>query len=145
MQIFGWIMLIVLATFGALMLVLFTLPFVITECKMFQEKIKKAIEDKKLDLQKRSEERKNRDSLKREKDFELANRKLDAKILKVDKKIKLQQKKLDLAKELKEVTQARKETLQKDSLENPVAQEEIALDYYDTDIDCETQDKQLDE
>lgn len=113
MEIFGWIMLILLAMFGVGTLILFAAPFIITECKMFKQKIAKAIEDKKFDLDKRSEERKNRDTLKREKDFELANRKLDAKILKVDKQIKLQEKKLNLAKELKETTKIQKDILQK--------------------------------
>ena len=113
MNIFGWIMLSVLAVFGVFILILFVIPFIVTECKTMQEKIKRAIADKQYDLEKRSEERRHRDEIKRAKDFELANRKLDAKLQKVDKQIALQQKKLSLAKQLKDTTTEQKAQLQK--------------------------------
>ena len=113
MNIFGWIMLSVLAVFGIFILILFVIPFIVTECKTMQEKIKRAIADKQYDLEKRSEERRHRDEVKRAKDFELANRKLDAKLQKVDKQIALQQKKLSLAKQLKDTTTEQKAQLQK--------------------------------
>ena len=113
MNIFGWIMLSVLAVFGIFILILFVIPFIVTECKTMQEKIKRAIADKQYDLEKRSEERRHRDEVKRAKDFELANRKLDAKLQKVDKQIALQQKKLSLAKQLKDTTAEQKAQLQK--------------------------------
>lgn len=113
MNIFGWIMLSVLAVFGVFILILFVIPFIVTECKTMQEKIKRAIADKQYDLEKRSEERRHRDEVKRAKDFELANRKLDAKLQKVDKQIALQQKKLSLAKQLKDTTTEQKAQLQK--------------------------------
>ena len=113
MNIFGWIMLSVLAVFGIFILILFVIPFIVTECKTMQEKIKRAIADKQYDLEKRSEERRHRDEIKRAKDFELANRKLDAKLQKVDKQIALQQKKLSLAKQLKDTTTEQKAQLQK--------------------------------
>ena len=113
MNIFGWIMLSVLAVFGIFILILFVIPFIVTECKTMQEKIKRAIADKQYDLEKRSEERRHRDEIKRAKDFELANRKLDAKLQKVDKQIALQQKKLSLAKQLKDTTAEQKAQLQK--------------------------------
>lgn len=113
MNIFGWIMLSVLAVFGIFILILFVIPFIVTECKTMQEKIKRAIADKQHDLEKRSEERRHRDEIKRAKDFELANRKLDAKLQKVDKQIALQQKKLSLAKQLKDTTTEQKAQLQK--------------------------------
>lgn len=108
MAIFGWIMLSLLAAFGMFILVLFIIPFVISETKVMNYKIKKAIEDKKLDVDKRSEARKHRDEIKREKDFELANKKLDAKLYKVDKQIEIHTKKLKLATELKEATKIEK-------------------------------------
>ena len=106
-------MLSVLAVFGIFILILFVIPFIVTECKTMQEKIKRAIADKQYDLEKRSEERRHRDEVKRAKDFELANRKLDAKLQKVDKQIALQQKKLSLAKQLKDTTTEQKAQLQK--------------------------------
>lgn len=118
MNIFGWIMLSVLAVFGIFILILFVIPFIVTECKTMQEKIKRAIADKQYDLEKRSEERRHRDEVKRAKDFELANRKLDAKLQKVDKQIALQQKKLSLAKQLKDTTTEQKAQLQKTAKAN---------------------------
>lgn len=113
MEVFGWIALSVLAVFAIFILVIFTIPFVVTECKMMKEKIKRSIEDKKFDLEKRSEARRHRDEVKREKDFELANKKLDAKLQKVDKKIEIQTKKLKLAQSLKEDTKNAKTELMK--------------------------------
>lgn len=113
MEVFGWIALSVLAIFAVFILVMFTIPFVITECKMMKEKIKRSIEDKKFDLEKRSEARRHRDEVRREKDFELANKKLDAKLQKVDKKIEIQTKKLKLAQNLKEDTKNAKTELMK--------------------------------
>lgn len=113
MEIFGWILFSLLAVFGLGILVIFTIPFVVTETKMMGEKIKRAIKDKEYDLDKRSEERRHRDEIKREKDFELANRKLDNKLLKVDKQIKIHEQKLKLAKELKVTTTEQKQELEK--------------------------------
>ena len=96
MDIFGWILFSLLAIFGLGILVIFTIPFVVTETKMMSEKIKRAIKDKEYDLDKRSEERRHRDEIKREKDFELSNKKLDNKLLKVDKQIKIHEQKLPL-------------------------------------------------
>ena len=116
MDIFGWIMLILLATFGMAILVVFAITFVVTETKMMGYKIKRAIEDKKIDIEKRSEARRNRNEVKRQKDFELANKKLDNKIMKVNKQIALHQKKADLANQLKDETIAKKEELNKKSI-----------------------------
>lgn len=113
MDIFGWILFSLLAVFGLGILVIFTIPFVVTETKMMSEKIKRAIKDKEYDLDKRSEERRHRDEIKREKDFELANKKLDNKLLKVDKQIKIHEQKLKLAKELKVTTTEQKQELEK--------------------------------
>ena len=113
MEIFGWILFSLLAVFGLDILVIFTIPFVVTETKMMSEKIKRAIKDKEYDLDKRSEERRHRDEIKREKDFELANKKLDNKLLKVDKQIKIHEQKLKLAKELKVTTTEQKQELEK--------------------------------
>ena len=116
MAVFGWIMFSLFAIFGLGILVIFAIPFVVTETTMMGAKIKKAIEDKKFDLEKRSEARRHRDELKRQKDFELANKKLDAKLQKVDKQIEIQQKKLELAKQYKEQATAEKQELNKSSV-----------------------------
>lgn len=113
MEILGWILFSLLAIFGLAILVVFAIPFIVTETTMMKEKIKRAVSDKKYDLDKRSEQRRNRDSLKREKENELAEKKLEAKMLKVDKQIELQQKRISLAKELKEQAEAEKADLVK--------------------------------
>lgn len=106
MAVFGWIMLIVLGLFGFGILVLFTFPFIVSEFVAMKIKIERAVDDRKFDVQKRSETRRHRDELKRQKYNELADKKLDVKLQKVDKQIKIYQKKLELAQELKEATQA---------------------------------------
>lgn len=118
MEVFGWIVFSVLAIFAIAMLVIFALPFVVSEIKSVSYKIKRYIDDKKFDLDKRSNERRHRDEIRRKKDFELANKRLDAKLLKVDKQIELQTKKLELAKELKQATSNQLEELNKASIEN---------------------------
>lgn len=115
MEIFGWIMLALLAAFGFGILIVFVIPFIVTEFKAMGYKIKRAIQDKKEDIDKRSEARKHRDEIKRQRDFELADKKLDAKLLKVDKQIELHNKKLKLANELKDATKSRKEILRKEN------------------------------
>lgn len=127
MEIFGWIMLTLLAIFGFGILVIFVIPFVITEFKSMGYKIKKAVQDKKEDIDKRSEARKHRDEIKRQRDFELADKKLDAQLLKVDKKIEIHNKKLKLANELKATTRARKEELKKEASIKPA--KEIEPEY----------------
>ena len=112
MLIFGWIALILLAMFGLFCLGLFVGPFIIAKVKSFGLKIKYYLDDEKIDSQKRSEERRHRDEIKRQRDFELANRKLDVKLNKVNKQIKIQTEKLKLAEKLKQQTQLEKEDLQ---------------------------------
>lgn len=112
MLVFGWIALILLAMFGLFCLGLFIGPFIVAKVKSFGLKIKYYLDDEKVDSQKRSEERRHRDEIKRQRDFELANRKLAVKLNKVEKQIKLQTKKLELAEKLKKQTQVEKEELQ---------------------------------
>ena len=104
MLIFGWISLILLGLFGLFMIFLMVGPFVLSKVKTFNYRIKSYVEDEKLDADKRSDERKHRDEIKRQRDFELANRKLDIKLNKVDKKIKIQTEKLRLAEKIKKET-----------------------------------------
>lgn len=111
MLIFGWISLILLALFGLFMIGLLSGPFIVSKIRSFAYKTKALIEDEKLDVDKRSEERRHRDEIKRERDFELANKKLDAKLQRVDKQIELQTKKLRLAEKLKRETQDLKDEI----------------------------------
>ena len=111
MEIFGWLLFILLALFGIAILVIFTIPFIVTEVTMMKEKINRAISDKKFDLDKRSEARQNRDTIKRQKEFELADRKLEAKLQKIDKQLQLHEKKIELAKQYKEQALAEKEEI----------------------------------
>ena len=90
---FGWISLICLGIVGLGIIVLITYPYVISEIKSLKYRTEKLIEDKKLDADKKSEERKKRDEIKREKENELANKKLDAKLQKLDKQIEIYKKK----------------------------------------------------
>lgn len=123
MAIFGWLMFSLLALFGLGILVVFAIPFVVTECKLMGEKIKRAIKDKEFDLDKRSEERRRRDEIKRERDFELQNKKLDNRLQKVDRQIELYGKKIELAKQLKEQTQTEKGELVKTKSVKPAKPE----------------------
>lgn len=126
MEIFGWIMLALLAAFGIFILVLFVIPFAVSESKALSYKIKKAVQDRKEDIDKRSEARKHRDEIKRQRDFELADKKLDAKLLKVDKQIELHNKKLKIANELKVATKTKKEKLKQETtvkLAKPIVEE----------------------
>lgn len=131
MDILGWILFILLAMFGLSILVIFAIPFIVTETTMMGEKIKRAIADKKYDLEKRSEARRHRDELKRQKDFELADKKLDAKIQKVDKQIEIHQKKLELAKQYREQASNEKEELVKAKKQPKVEVEDEILDQED--------------
>ena len=123
MEIFGWIVLVLLGLFAIAMLVVFALPFVISEVKTLGYRIKKACEDKKLDADKRSEERRNRNEVKRQKDYELANKKLDGKLQKLDKQIKILDEKQAVVKQLKKTASAQKAELN--------AQPVYAIDNYE--------------
>lgn len=111
MLVFGWISLICLGVIGLGIIGLITYPYVVSEIKSLKYRTEKLIEDKKLDADKKSEERKKRDEIKREKENELANKKLDAKLQKVDKQIEIYKKKLDLSEELRATTKTAKEEL----------------------------------
>lgn len=124
MQIFGWMMMIVLALFGLFVVGILIGPFVVAKIKSFKFRIEKFVEDEKIDIEEKSEARKNRQETKRQKEFELANLKLDSKIEKVDKQINLYKKKLMMVQDLKE-----SKILEKQNLVNEnVVNEEVATD-----------------
>lgn len=109
MVVIGWIFLICAALLGLAYLGAVIAPYITAEYKSFTHKVTKIVQDKKVDADKRSEERQNRYERKRKKDFELADRKLDAKLNKVEKKIKLQTERLRLAELQKQVLNTRTE------------------------------------
>ena len=111
MAVLGWIFLAFFTLLGLFVIGLLVSPYIISEVKVFSYKIKKAVEDKREDVDKRSEERKKRDETRRQKDFELANKKLDTKLQKVDKQIDLYRKKLSLSQELRQSTEIEKQEL----------------------------------
>ena len=128
MLVFGWICMIVLMLLGLLLLGILTGPFIIAKIRTFAYRVKRYIDDEKQDIEKRSEERKHRDEIKRQKDFELANKKLDAKLNKVDKQIKLQTEKLKLAEKLKRQTTMEKDELNEQSLISQLEIEEPSIE-----------------
>ena len=128
MLVFGWICMIVLMLLGLLLLGILTGPFIIAKIRTFAYRVKRYIDDENQDIEKRSEERKHRDEIKRQKDFELANKKLDAKLNKVDKQIKLQTEKLKLAEKLKRQTAMEKDELNEQSLISQLEIEEPSIE-----------------
>lgn len=114
MAVFGWIVFSLFALFGFAMLVIYAIPYVVSLVKTISYKTKKMVEDYQFDANKRSEERQHRNEIQRQKEFELANKKLDAKLQKVDKQIEILEKKKELANNLKEQTVIEKAELQKE-------------------------------
>lgn len=108
MNIFGWMCMIALMAFGLFVLGILVGPFVVAKIKSFIYKVKRLVEDEKIDIDKRSEEKRIRADKKRLKDFELADKKLDAKLNKVNKKVKIYEEKIKLAEELDKITTAEK-------------------------------------
>ena len=128
MAVYGWIILILQALLALFVIGLVVGPVIIAKVKNFKYSIQKRCEDEKLDINKRSDERKHRDEIKRQKDFELANKKLDAKLNKVDKQIKLQTKKLELAEKLKKQTQVEKsELVEQEEIREEIPEEDFNI------------------
>lgn len=113
MEIFGIIMTVLLIVFALGIIGVYVTPFIVVEARTLKYRIQKGLADKKADIDKRSDERRNRDERRREKDFELANKKLDAKLSKLDKQIKIYDEKQTLAKELKKAAVSQKAELNK--------------------------------
>ena len=111
MVVFGWVALIILAAFGVLVFTLLVTPFILSHIRTFALKVEREITDRKADIEKKSEERQHRDDIKRQKLFELKNKKLDVKLQKVDKQIQIQNQKLKIAKQLREETKQYKDEL----------------------------------
>ena len=108
MAVFGWICMIALVAFGLFVLGVLVGPFTVAKIKSFAYRMKRFIEDEQIDIDKRSEERRLRAEKKRFKDFELANKKLDAKLNKVNKKVEIYNEKMKLAEELDKITTVEK-------------------------------------
>ena len=120
MAVFGWIALILFAVFGLGVLGLLITPWVASEIGALTYKIKKAIEDKKDDADKKSEARRHRDEVRRQKENELADRKLEVKLKKVSKQIEIYEKRIKLAEELKQSAEQTKKELSARSTEEVI-------------------------
>lgn len=108
MIVFGWMCMIALMVLGIFVLGVLVGPFIVAKIKSFAYRMKRFIEDEKIDIDKRSEERRLRAEKKRFKDFELENKKLDAKLNKVNKKVEIYNEKMKLAEELDKITTVEK-------------------------------------
>lgn len=117
MNIFGWIILSILATFGLGIAVLLVIPFLLSLFKTISYKVKKQIENAKIDIDARASQKKIRQEKLRTAQNELANKKLQNKLNKIAKQIELEEQKLALDKELENTKQ-----------EEEVAKEEIIND-----------------
>ena len=115
MIVIGWLATILLAMFGLFILGILVGPFVVAKVKTFTYRLKKWCDDEILDVNKRSEERRNRKELKRQKDFELADKKLDVKLNKVNKQIKIQTEKLRLAEDLRKQTEEQRRGINREA------------------------------
>ena len=100
MNIFGWIILSILATFGLGIAVLLVIPFLLSLFKTISYKVKKQIENAKIDIDARASQKKIRQEKLRTAQNELANKKLQNKLNKIAKQIDLEEQKLALDKEL---------------------------------------------
>ena len=100
MNIFGWIILSILATFGLGIAVLLVIPFLLSLFKTISYKVKKQIENAKIDIDARASQKKIRQEKLRTAQNELANKKLQNKLNKIAKQIELEEQKLALDKEL---------------------------------------------
>lgn len=100
MNIFGWIILSILATFGLGIAVLLVIPFLLSLFKTISYKVKKQIENAKIDIDARANQKKIRQEKLRTAQNELANKKLQNKLNKIAKQIDLEEQKLALDKEL---------------------------------------------
>ena len=100
MNIVGWIILSILATFGLGIAVLLVIPFLLSLFKTISYKVKKQIENAKIDIDARASQKKIRQEKLRTAQNELANKKLQNKLNKIAKQIELEEQKLALDKEL---------------------------------------------
>lgn len=111
MAVIGWIFVSALVLFGLFVLGLYAYPIVAAKIKSIKYSIEKRVEDEKLDADKRSDARQHRDEIRRQKDFELKDKKLDARLSKVNKRIEILRAKLELAEQLeRQVNETRDET-----------------------------------
>lgn len=118
MNIFGWIILSILATFGLGIAVLLVIPFLLSLFKTISYKVKKQIENAKIDIDARASQKKIRQEKLRTAQNELANKKLQNKLNKIAKQIELEEQKLALDKELENNKQEEEEEVVKEEIIN---------------------------
>jgi len=105
MEVFGWFCLVLLMVFAIAIIsfcvVFYLYPLMVTECKTFKEKMRVCVEDRKYDIGEKSKARRNRDEIKRKKQEELEEQKLENKQNKIDAQIKLLREKAELCEKAK--------------------------------------------
>lgn len=117
MNIFGWIILCLFAIIGITLIILLVVPTIVSLIKSFSYRVKKLVEDVKIDIDAKSKERKLRAERLRNKQTELANKSLELKLIKIDRKITSEQKKIDIAKELDNVKTEKEEKTEQPKIE----------------------------
>lgn len=128
MAVVGWIFVTALVLFGLFALGISVYPIIAAKIKGMKYNIEKRVEDEKLDADKRSEARQHRDEIKRQKDFELADRKLDARLSKVNKRIEILKAKLELAEQLeKQVAETREDIPAEELVVEPIVQQPLVI------------------
>lgn len=101
MEIFGYFILIIFAILGLGALVLFSLPFIISFIKTSSYRVSKQIEVAKIDIDARAEAKKLRNEKLRNKQNELAEKKVTLKIKKLQSKIDSIDKDMEIQESLK--------------------------------------------
>lgn len=115
MDIFGWIVLSILATFGLGIAVLLVIPFILSLFKTISYKVKKQIENEKIDIDARASQKKIRQEKLRVAQNELADKKLQNRLNKIAKQIDSEEQKLSLDKELEN---SKREEIVKEDITN---------------------------
>lgn len=102
METFAWVVLIILSVVGVAALIVLALPAFLECLKVLTYKCKKNVQSKKIDIDARDEKRRIRDAIKRDKEEQILNKKLELDLKKADIKIEQYQKKIDGADDYEE-------------------------------------------
>lgn len=111
MEVFGYIILIVLACLGIGAIILFALPYVASVIKTVSYKIKRETEVSKIDIDAKAEAKKIRDEKLRAKQKELADKKLALKLKKVQSKIDSVDKDIEIKESLEQKEEKKEEII----------------------------------
>ena len=130
MEIFGWVMLFVLAAIAVALIVLLAIPFVVTQIKTLKYKITKEVEVGKNNIDERAVAKKSRLSILRKKEIELKDKKLELKLLKLAKALQLANEKIRLQQAIQE-----SQTEVQNELNNNTQNDEPTVDDFVDDTD----------